>query len=207
MVYYNGNDKKSYIWLWKLIEAGLIPYGFVDNRSIADIKGEQLSEFTQCHFFAGIGGWPLALHLAGVPETERVWTGSCPCQPFSSAGKRKGAADERHLWPEFKRLIEECRLEDQAAIAGWMTPTGGGIQATPSVIQKKTAYRESVGRGYWPGSLEEQVTAFITGTSTSSSPAETEKRGALNPELPRWLMGYPEEWGSCGATAMQSFRK
>lgn len=38
-----------------------------------------------------------------------AWTGSCPCQPFSSGGKRKGVADERHLWPSFKWLIAQCQ--------------------------------------------------------------------------------------------------
>ena len=64
-----------------------------------------LPEFTQCHFFAGIGGWSLALRLAGWPEDREVWTGSCPCQPFSCGGLRKGHADERHLWPAFYKLI------------------------------------------------------------------------------------------------------
>jgi len=32
-----------------------------------------------------------------------------PCQPFSAAGQRKGAADERHLWPHVARVIDECR--------------------------------------------------------------------------------------------------
>jgi DNA (cytosine-5)-methyltransferase 1 len=63
----------------------------------------------QCHFFAGIGGWPYALRLAGWPEDREVWTGSCPCQPLSSAGQRKGHADERHLWPAFYACIAECR--------------------------------------------------------------------------------------------------
>ncbi|WP_429004281.1 DNA cytosine methyltransferase [Roseixanthobacter psychrophilus] len=39
----------------------------------------------------------------------RVWTGSCPCQPFSVSGKRRGFADERHLWPIFRGLIEVGR--------------------------------------------------------------------------------------------------
>ena len=62
-----------------------------------------------CHFFAGIGVWSYALRLAGWPDNRPVWTGSCPCQPFSSAGKGAGFTDERHLWPEFFRLIRECR--------------------------------------------------------------------------------------------------
>jgi DNA (cytosine-5)-methyltransferase 1 len=58
-------------------------------------------------FFAGIGGWPLALQLAGWPADRPVWTGSCPCQPLSCAGLGAGHADERHLWPAFFELIAQ----------------------------------------------------------------------------------------------------
>ncbi len=88
---------------------GLIPHGTVDERSITEVQPYDLEEFTQCHFFAGIGGWSRALDLAQWPADVCVWTGSCPCQPFSAAGKQKGTGDDRHLWPEFFRLIKHCR--------------------------------------------------------------------------------------------------
>jgi DNA (cytosine-5)-methyltransferase 1 len=106
--YYNENDPKAAAWLRELIKRDLIAPGDVDERSIADVRPEDLDGYCQCHFFAGIGGWSCALRLAGWPDDRPVWTGSCPCQPFSAAGQRKGFSDKRHLWPEFHRLIRDC---------------------------------------------------------------------------------------------------
>ncbi|HFS5946946.1 TPA: DNA cytosine methyltransferase [Klebsiella pneumoniae] len=107
--YYNEIDPFAAQWLRNLIAAGHIAPGEVDERSIEDVTPDDLRGFTQCHFFAGIGVWSYALRLAGWPDNQPVWTGSCPCQPFSAAGKGDGFADERHLWPHFFHLISECR--------------------------------------------------------------------------------------------------
>jgi DNA (cytosine-5)-methyltransferase 1 len=131
-VYYNDADPASCAWLRELIAAGLLPEGEVDERSILDVEPADLRGFTQCHFFAGIGGWPYALRLAGVGEDQSVWTGSPPCQPFSQAGQRKGQDDDRHLAPSFLRLVAACRPDivfgEQVASAAVLGPVGGAAR-------------------------------------------------------------------------------
>lgn len=107
--YYNEFDPYAAQWLRNLIAAGHIAPGIVDERSIEDVTPADLAGFTQCHFFAGVGVWSLALRKAGWPDDKPVWTGSCPCQPFSAAGAGAGFADERHLWPTFYHLLSQCR--------------------------------------------------------------------------------------------------
>ncbi|AYJ72834.1 cytosine methylase [Klebsiella phage Seifer] len=107
--YYNEWDAKTAAWLRELIRRGHLPDGIVDERSITEVAPEDLRGFRQWHFFAGIGGWPLALKLAGWPADAPVCTGSPPCQPFSVAGKRGGRDDSRHLAPAFLDLIAELR--------------------------------------------------------------------------------------------------
>lgn len=107
--YYNEWDAKTAAWLRELIRRGHLPDGIVDERSITEVAPEDLRGFRQWHFFAGIGGWPLALKLAGWPAYAPVCTGSPPCQPFSVAGKRGGRDDSRHLAPAFLDLIAELR--------------------------------------------------------------------------------------------------
>jgi DNA (cytosine-5)-methyltransferase 1 len=121
--YYNEHDKHAAAWLRELIRNGLIADGEVDERSIVDVRADDLRGFVQCHFFAGIGGWSYALRLAGWPDDRECWTGSCPCQPFSVAGKGEGADDPRHLWPAWFPLIRERR---PATVHGEQTSSKDG---------------------------------------------------------------------------------
>ena len=247
VAYYNEIDKHAVAWLKELIKQGIIADGDVDDRSIKDVCAADLLGYTQCHFFAGIGGWSIALRQAGWPDDRPVWTGSCPCQPFSSAGQRKGFADERHLWPEFFRLIEACRpvtvfgeqvaskdglawfdavrtdlekanyswggqiyalrasvrrISDKGSIgwqSGWPTPTNrdykDGLE-TPNVPTNAL-----LGRTAW---LTGPARLTASGEILTGSGAGIKNGGQLNPDLPRWLMGYSTEHLSCGVTAMQS---
>lgn len=106
--FYNEFDPYAAQYLRNLIADGLIAPGIVDERSIEEIEPYELAAYTQVHMFAGVGIWSGALRAAGWPDNEPIWTGSCPCQPFSNAGKRKGFEDARHLWPVWRNLIEIC---------------------------------------------------------------------------------------------------
>lgn len=128
LAYYNEIDPYCAQWLRNLIQQNLIAPGHVDERSILDVKPYELEPYTQCHFFAGLGGWSYALRLAGVADHRKVWTGSCPCQPFSLAGSRRGFADDRDLWPFWNYLIAQRRppaiLGEQVASASeWLART------------------------------------------------------------------------------------
>ena len=107
--YYNEIDPYAAQWLRNLIAAGHIAPGDVDERDIRDVRPDDLRGYQQCHFFAGVGVWSHSLRRAGWGDDRPVWSGSCPCQPFSQAGSGLAFADERHLWPHFFHLISECR--------------------------------------------------------------------------------------------------
>ena len=167
MNYYNDFDKKACAWLRELIKAGLIPDGVVDERSITDVTADDLRGFTQCHFFAGIGGWARALQIAGWPEEKPVWTGSCPCQPFSTAGKQAGKSDERHLWPAFAKLISECKPDvvfgeqvESAIKHGWIDDLQADLEREDYAVGFAVLGAHSVGaphirqRLYWVANAE-----------------------------------------------------
>lgn len=109
--YYNEFNPFAAQWLRNLIAAGHIAPGDVDERSIEDVTPNDLQGYTQCHFFAGLGAWSLALRRAGWDDARPIWTASCPCQPFSQAGQGDGFDDPRHLWPSVAWLALQCLPE------------------------------------------------------------------------------------------------
>lgn len=107
--YYNEFNPQAAAWLRELIKQKLIADGEVDERSIVDVEANDIRGFTQCHWFAGIGGWSYSLRLAGIPDDFPVWTASLPCQPFSCAGNQQGKNDDRHLFPHYLELVRQCK--------------------------------------------------------------------------------------------------
>lgn len=150
--YYNEIDPYAAQWLRNLISAGLIASGDVDERSIVDVRPDDLIGYTQCYFFAGIGGWSLALRLAGWPDERPVWTGSCPCQPWSRAGRSEGFNSDKHLWPAWLALIRQRRppvvVGEQVATAagrGWWDEVADGLETSGYACRAANIRALSVG--------------------------------------------------------------
>lgn len=78
-----------------------------------------------------------------------IISGGFPCQPYSSAGKRLGKDDERHLWPEMLRIIREAAPayvvgENVRGLTNW----NGGV-----VFEEVCADLEAAGYDVWTGIL------------------------------------------------------
>lgn len=206
--YYNEHDAFAAQWLRNLITAGLIAPGEVDERDIQDVRPSDLAGFNQCHFFAGIGGWSRALRLAGVPDDESIWTGSCPCQPFSAAGRNKGKADARHLWPVWAGLIRECRParifgeQVSSAIAhGWLDEAAHDMEAAGYAVAAAVLPACSVGVPHRRDRLWFVADAGGSGSLSSPHAGVREREESARPRHEQ-----PERCGSALADALRSER-
>jgi len=190
--YYNEHDPQSAAWLRALILAGEIAEGDVDERSVADVRADDLRGYCQLHFFAGIGGFSRALRLAGWPDELPIVTGSCPCQSFSAAGGGAGFDDPRHLWPAWFRLIRELRPatvigeQVEAAIGfGWLDLVFGDLESEGYACGAAVLGACSVGaphirkRLYWVADHTEQGRARRRAGEAVRGAVEPGRRGAV----------------------------
>lgn len=191
-MYFNENDPFAAQWL-----RNLFPKATVDERDIRQVDAAALAGFRRCHFFGGIGGWEYALELAGWPRERSVWTGSCPCQPFSDAGKRQAEVDERHLWPAFLRLIAERRPavvfgEQVASSLGreWLAGVRDDLEALEYEVGAADLCAASVGaphrrqRLYWVayarGAASERNAGAVLGTQAGERGARESDGGGVD---------------------------
>lgn len=191
--YYNEIDPYAAQWLRNLIDAGHIAHGHVDERSIVEVTANDLAGYRQCHFFAGIGGWSYALRLAGWTDDRPVWTGSCPCQPFSVAGKRTGDGDERHLWPEFLRLIAECK---PASVFGEQVASAAGRAWLAAVRTDLETVGYAVGGGdlcaAGIGAPQIRQRLFWVADADYTGREGTERQGEPDQARPEWATACGE---------------
>ena len=194
--YYNEIDKYAAQWLRNLIAAGHIAPGDVDERSITEVQPDDLRGYTQCHFFAGIGGWSYALRLAGWPDDRPVWTGSCPCQPFSSASRGRGLGVEsvQHLWPIWSKLIAECAPEiifgeQVAAARDWADEVRNDLEGMGYSFGASVLPACSIGADH------ERARIWFVGDSNGNC----ESSVRINAETPR----LPRYRGICAELALE----
>ncbi len=182
--YYNEWERYPAQWIRNLAAAGHVAEGVVDERSIRDVRAVELVGHRQVHFFAGLGGWSYALRLAGWPDDRHVWTASCPCQPFSTAGKQRGFDDDRHLWPVLFELVRECRPailfgEQVAGPAGrtWLDAVSTDLEGAGYAVGAANLCAASCGAPHIRQRLYFVAVADADGQRRDGQPVQLRERG------------------------------
>lgn len=141
-------------------------------------------------------------------SARRISDNDCSGWPTPCANDGEGGGNAKNALAKVEKRTRPSgahysqKLRDYAFLAVWATPSSLDWRDTPGMSQTGTNPD-----GTERKRLDQLPRQAALGTPSNSSPALMEKRGALNPAHARWLMGYPAEWDSCGAMAMQSCRK
>ncbi len=128
-------------------------------------------------------------------RNQVVMLAGWPTPNLPNGGRSSPSMSATGVMPDGTK--RQACLEHVARLAGWATPAARDWR-------DGRASQETMERNARP--LNEQAVMLASGTTTTSSPAPTEKRGVLNVEFTRWLQGFPPEWGVCAPMAMPSSR-
>lgn len=170
--FYNAFDPNACRWLDNLQRHHKIPEGVVSSMSITNIT--EVGDYQYAHFFAGVG-------LTGSPLTSKVMVTSCslPYYQLTCLGLRMrdvGYSGEPSTW-------RTPTVSDTQGGARWAIPRGALVTFKSTL---KNAY----------------LAANHFGRTESGLRVQKGKAFLLNPELSRFVMGYPTDWSCYVATEM-----
>jgi DNA (cytosine-5)-methyltransferase 1 len=205
--FYNEWERYPAQWIRNLAAAGHVAEGVVDERSIRDVRAAELVGHRQVHFFAGLGGWSYALRLAGWPDDRPVWTASCPCQPFSTAGKQRGFDDDRHLWPVLFEFVRECRPailfgEQVAGPAGrtWLDAVSADLESAGYAVGAANLCAAGCGAPHIRQRLYFVAVADADGQRRDGEPVQLRERGPQAASAQAAGCGDVGEWLADGSS-------
>jgi len=117
------------------------------------------------------------------------------------------AATGDYQYPSGNHSKKVLNLAGQAKLSGWAMPAGRDWKDTPGMALTGKSPDGSIRDRVDQLPRQAHLADVDSGPTSISSPAPMERRGALNPEHSRWLMGFPTEWGNCAPTETPSSRK
>ena len=197
---------------WRTPTSGDAIRGVENNPKLRNPKAGTASLNNE----AALVGWP----TPNVPNGGRQPKGGMSSTGVTLDGKKRQVGTE-----QIAKLVGWCSpmgqdgtrgslpprpqdtgipLSQQAALAGWCSPASRDWKDSPGMATIGTNPDGSTRNRI---EMLPRQAAQALGTDSTCSHSETEKPGALRPGHSRWLMGFPDVWDSCGATAMQSCHK